>query len=1422
MPSLLLHWRSRTPRSFLDRVSVVLLTLALQPCSTLLAQDHLLPVLHFQRLVMPSSNSVSSRIVRDSLGFVWVGGVNGLERYDGYGFKEYRNIADDPHSLSSSRIHSLLVDTKGRLWVGTTQTGLSLYDRARDRFINFYPYPEDSSPYERRTVYSMMEDHSGNLWLATSPAGVVRVEVPAMTGSSDLDSLARGLHFRRIPLGTPLNKAYDLFEGKDGRILVGSDSGLIILDPVTYALSRPHFTDPLGGRLDSLCVRCILRESDGNIWVGTATHGLFQVEWDTRKVANYRHREGDSLSIKVDDIWDIVEDRRGNLWIGTIKGLDLFSPVAGHCIPYLTFGGIPGGTARIRLSFDRTGTFWVGTEANVYWLSPRSQLFPHFSLRDPDGTPRTFDAIERSLDGNLWCFSVGMLYQIDITTRRIMKSIDVSGGRKPLIIFPSRTRSLLDKRGTFWYAAYDLGLYSVNLASGRIKNYTYESPSGSVNRVRSIVQGSGDSLWIGAVEHGLMKFDPGSGEFLRTRFAYAADVTKDHDGRIWLATEGDGLDMFDPATGTTSHFAHDPSDPRSLSSNPTWSTYEDPSGRIWVGAGNVMNRWDPATRSFTRYPNPAFNDAATAHSLGSDRKGRLWVWYDGGGLSILDPSSGEFTSFGPSNGVCGGVLDMESLDDGRVLLAGLAGVNIVSPDSIDTRRPPPPLVITRMAINDEPVPPAPLLHGSGSLRLSHTQDVVEFEFAATDIDAPQLVQYRYQLEGLEKEWVKPKDRRYVRYTALPPGEYVFRVKATMSRGEWPDQEIALALSIAPPWWRTTWAYAAYVFLFVGLLYGGYRVRLRQVHLQQEVEMEHFQREHLAEVDRLKSRFFANISHEFRTPLTLILGPILKWKEQSHSEERSDEESEQLAKEQILPLRFAQGQNDKSRRELHNDMSMAERNAHRLLRLINQLLDLSKVEAGAMKLRASRMNIVPLVKGIAYSFESSAGIRGVDLDVHAEQEEIGVYCDKDMMEKILSNLLSNAFKFTTEGGRVQVQVSPSPPRPLTKLHEGERGRVGEWVTIAISDTGIGIPADQLDKVFDRFYQVDASQTREHEGSGLGLALVKELVELHHGTIQVESQVGKGTTFTVRLPLGRGHLKDDEIVDVPVAVEPTMREAEGAPTDRAVEGPKEEVESEQSRREKPIVLVVEDNADVRAYIKGYLVPAYQMTEARDGAEGIEKAQEGIPDLIISDVMMPKKDGYEVCRTLKLDEKTSHIPIILLTAKAASENKIEGLETGADDYLIKPFEPKELLARVGNLIDLRRKLRERFSRAVPLKPGEIAVSSLDDVFLRKVMSVVEQHIGDDKFGVEELCREVCMSRVQLHRKLTGLTNQSAGEFIRYIRLHRAMDLLKKNAGTVAEVAYSVGYSDPSHFSTRFREQFGLTPSDVRKNSGGAATGP
>jgi signal transduction histidine kinase/ligand-binding sensor domain-containing protein/DNA-binding response OmpR family regulator len=1373
-------------RRGLRGLTLALLFSSLQP---LAAQQKLLPVLHFNRLSPPnglSTNEIRSRIVRDDKGFVWVGTVNGLERYDGYSAKLYRNISEDPSSLSSSIVMSLFLDSKHRLWAGTWESGLSVYDPSRDRFLNFRPGRDAYPLAQTRPVLSIFEDHSRNIWVGTAYGGLVCVYLPTEhRDSSNLDTLVRQSRFRLYRLGTPLNYVFDLCEREDGRIVVASDSGLLIVDPATHALSRPHLPGLIGRCLDSSRISSLAKDPNGDLWIGTGTEGVFRVDWQSNTVHNYRHRTSDSFSIRSDDIRDIAADRSGNIWIATAKGIDLFSPMTDRTVPYLTSVDLPSGSYRMRLSVDMTGTFWIGTmSSGGYWLSPKSLRMPHYSIGSPGGSTQSFQAIKQLQDGTYWFSSSGAVFHVDSRSMSVLKTIDFLQGKRQTYSTPDRNSTHFDIYGNLWYGTWGLGLYRVNLGSGRVRNYQFESQMSKESTIRSIAQGPGDSLWIAAYGDGLKRFDPASGRFqsvLRDSVTNAVDVMKDKEEKIWIATETDGLVVVDPATGGIQRFQHDSTNLRSLSLDRTRKTYQDPQGRIWISAGNVINLYDPSTKSFERFPNPAFPMNINAKPIGSDMKGRLWVDYTYG-LSVLDPSTGTFRNFDASYGLCGKPVDMKNLEAGRVLLTGVRGMNIFNPDSAGMNPPIPPLVLTRMSINDEPTVPPPVRNGRGFLHLSYPQDVLEFEFACLDMDVPDLIEYQYQLEGLEKQWVKPQNRRFVRYTALPSGDYVFKIKASSTRSEWPDQEIALAVSIAPPFWKTAWAYAAYLSFLIGLLYAGYRVRLRQVQLKQEAEMEHFQAERLAEVDRLKSRFFANISHEFRTPLTLILGPIEK-------------------------LKGRMGD-----KEIGRDLNMMERSARRLLRLINQLLDLSKLESGAMKLRACRMNIVPLIKGVAFSFESSAGIRGVALNVIVHPEEIEAYVDRDMVEKIVSNLVSNAFKFTSNGGNVAVTLTPVPPFD----GRGVSGRKSEGVLeIKVSDTGIGIPADQLDKVFDRFYQIDASQTREQEGSGIGLALVKELVELHHGTIQVESEVGRGTTFTVRLPLGREHLKEDEIVEASVVVAPTLDEGNVAVVGKFVEETKEETPTQSIDADQPIVLVIEDNVDVRSYIKDYLVPHYQIVEARDGAEGIEKAQEIIPDLIVSDVMMPKKDGYEVCRILKKDQKTSHIPIILLTAKAASENKIEGLEIGADDYIIKPFEPKEFLARVNNLIELRRKLRERFSTTAQLKPGEIAVNSMDSVFLKKVMAVVEQHMGNETFDVEEFGREVGMSRMQLHRKLTALTSLSAGEFVRYMRLQRAMDLLRNNTATVSEIAYTVGFGKPSVLAKWFKNQFGVLPSEVRKGA-------
>ncbi|MEZ4886552.1 MAG: ATP-binding protein [Chitinophagales bacterium] len=521
-----------------------------------------------------------------------------------------------------------------------------------------------------------------------------------------------------------------------------------------------------------------------------------------------------------------------------------------------------------------------------------------------------------------------------------------------------------------------------------------------------------------------------------------------------------------------------------------------------------------------------------------------------------------------------------------------------------------------------------------------------------------------------------------------------------------------------------------------------------------------EKRHYEELDQMKSRFFANISHEFRTPLTLVLGPI----------------GEVITKQK----------NDKNKSLLQ----MAEHNAQRLLELINQLLDLSKLEAGKMKLKASEQNLTPLLKGITMSFESYATRKDIRLHFASQKDDVWVYVDVDKIEKIFYNLLSNALKFTNEQGEIAVLMTEQK----------------EWVEIQVQDSGIGISASRLPHIFNRFYQVDNSETREQEGTGIGLALVKELVELHRGKIDVKSTPQKGTTFTLLFHRGKQHLTEHEVVEytsTSINKTPNLIEFSERDSLQLTSNP-----VFRFNKKFPTVLVIEDHADVRAYIKQYLVDSFHILEAINGQDGIEKALEHLPDLIISDVMMPKKNGYEVCQTLKTDQRTSHIPIILLTAKAAQEEKIEGLEIGADDYLVKPFDTQELEVRVRNLIAVRRQLRKSFADAPKIEPEAIQTNSVDKAFLEKICNIIEANLSNEQFSVEMLVEEVGMSRSQINRKLKALTDESANKFIRSLRLQKAAEMLRQKVGNVSEIAFETGFSSTSYFTKCFRDKYGTTP--------------
>ncbi len=646
------------------------------------------------------------------------------------------------------------------------------------------------------------------------------------------------------------------------------------------------------------------------------------------------------------------------------------------------------------------------------------------------------------------------------------------------------------------------------------------------------------------------------------------------------------------------------------------------------------------------------------------------------------------------------------------------------------------------------------------IRLKYDQNDIRLEFVALNYTAPEQNQFEYQLIGYDEDWqstgaVNP----YATYTNLESGEYTFQVRGANNDGHWNLEGTTLSIIITPPWWATLWAYFLYALIVFSIIALIYRFQLNRRLAEAEARR-------LQELDSAKTRLYTNITHEFRTPLTVIEGMA----------DQIREDPKQW---------FGEG------------LDLIKRNNRRLLELVNQMLALRKLESGNMPVQMVHGDVVNYLRYVMESFHAHAESKDIRLHFLCEQEKIDMDYDPEKLQTIVSNLLSNAIKFTPAGGNVYLQV-----RIPTSNH----------LLLSVKDTGAGIPEDQLPHIFDRFYQADSGSTREVEGTGIGLTLTRELVRLLGGDINVDSKSGKGATFTVLLPVTKEVEKVNASETIRPAVQTAAHGAPTAPESNFLEGDKEE---SKPPSDLPRALIVEDNQDVTRYLQACLRGQYHLETADDGQKGIEKAIETIPDIIISDVMMPGKDGYEVCRTLRQDFRTSHIPILLLTAKADRDSKLEGLEQGADAYLTKPFDKTELEVRLRKLIELRRQLQERYGQKSGfLKPGKSpAPADSEDAFLLRLRETVEANISDENYGISELCRDLAFSRTQLHRKLRALTGQSTSHHIRSIRLERARELLETTGLNVSEVAYEVGFSSLSYFSQVFSKYHGRTPTEVRK---------
>jgi signal transduction histidine kinase/ligand-binding sensor domain-containing protein/DNA-binding response OmpR family regulator len=1369
------------------------------------------------------SSSIVTSVLQDYQGFMWFGTKDGLNKYDGYTFTTYRNMPGDSTSLHNNDVTALYEDPSGNLWISTIGGGLNKYNREEDNFISYLPDPNNPESISSAT----MEQTAGYQY-----NGKDILWIGSANGLNKMDIAAQKFkYYPHSDKGHPYTYIETILVDTHGIVWFGcTEEGLYKFDPWTELFINYQHEPGNEHSLSNNTVMSICEDKSGIFWIGTAFGGLNKFDPEKEQFIRYQHDPKNPASLSNNWVHSLYEDREGNLWVGTaMGGLNRFDRENERFIHYQHDPGNPGSISDhtvIGICEDKSGVFWVGTFEGINKFDPGKIQFSEY--KQLPGNPN-------SLSNNyIWS-----LYQSDSKGKKTLwigtkiggfNKLDRSTGTVTHYLYdPDHPKSqsgniisalLEDRSGILWIGTYGDGLLKFDPEKEQFTRYLNDSSTLSNNIIRTIYEDKSGILWIGTQTSGLNKFNRETGVFsVVGSKMLTMQIYEDHLGELWIATFS-GLKKLDRKTEQFTTFWHDPDNPNSISSNQIISIHEDKSGGLWFGTdGGGLNKFNRESGEFIQYTVKDGLPSDVINGILEDKQGNLWLSTNNG-LSRFNSESEQFRNYDVHDGLVGNQFFAGACfkdKDGEMFFGGLKGLNSFYPDRLRDNPYIPNVVITAFQIFNQPVTVKHETAGTkndiytlpknisllNEIELSYKENIFSFEFAALDYRSPQKNRYAYMLEGLEKDWnYTDYTRRYASYTNLDPGDYTFRVKASNNDGLWNDEGIALKVIIIPPWWRTNWAYLVYLLFIIGAIATTWHFQMKRIRLRNELNMKKFEANKLQEVDRMKSHFFANISHEFRTPLTLIVGPV----------------------KQMLSGEFAGN--------FKEQYKMIIRNGERLLQLINQLLDLSKLESGRMKLRASRTDIVPFLKGLVYSFASLAERKKIMMNFKVKEKSLMGYIDCDKVEKIITNLLSNAFKFTPEGGEIVVTLSLrgsdlSEPKPRKEgiawrqsrsyatneiaTSAGRQTRNDKIMQFTISNTGAGIPQDQLQRVFDRFYQVDDGYQKDSEGSGIGLALTKELVEVCHGEIQVSSTPTKETVFTMTLPVSKESFKEEEIVQK-METEDRRPETVIQKPVSSIQYPETSIQHPVSRIKKQVssILIVEDNRDVTRYISGFLQKDYRIISAEEGQAGWQKTLKNYPDLIISDVMMPVMDGFALCKKVKSDQRTSHIPVILLTAKADMESKIDGLEFGADAYVTKPFEARELQVRVKNLIMQRKKLRETFSRMIDVEPNEIAASSLDEQFIKHLLAVFEEHVAESDFSTEDFAREVGMSRMNLHRKLQALTNQSTHAFLRSMRLKRAAQLLQKSAGTVTEIAYAVGFNNLSHFTKIFRQQFGQPPSD------------
>jgi len=1338
---------------------------------------------HFLHLDIKNglSHNQISAIYKDKKGFMWFGTQEGLNKYDGYTFKVFRHDAANPSSLSDDRINNLYEGPGGKLWIDARYI-YNIYDPATEKFernvlqvqkqmgLPFTQYPDlikkdgngnfwyvfnkhqiyicDTSGHrvrfiEHRNTPSFISDnindvepdHRGGMWIMfeTGVLQKINVNTGNVVYTSRLLSHETGYAKRLYRCVADRQDCLWVYEP-------GSGTGIYYLDPVNNKLQ--HFDNKSSTvRLNCNIVNNIVEDNKGIMWVATDHGGINLIDKSTFKVRYIVNQEDDPMSIS-ENSGILYMDDQGIMWFGTYKrGINYYHeniikfPIYRH---YLSVPGSLNYNDVNHFAEDGAGNLWIGTNGGgLFYFNRSTGKFRQYKHEENNANSLSND---------------------------IVISLCVDHEKK------------------LWIGTYFGGLDCFD--GKRFIHYRHNpkhSATVADDRIWSLFEDSSNRLWVGTFQGGLDRFDRETQTFIHyppfqgnsVNSGLISNIFEDKDHNLWFGGYY-GLDVLIKKTGQFIHYIHDPANPNSLVMNNVTSIIQDHRGLMWIGTSDGLNILDTKSRKFYRVSkDDGLPDNMVISDL-EDNRGSMWVSTSQGLSNIVlkpaknRPYTFQFHNFDESDGLQGSEFNPNSCfktRKGELIFGGAAGFNLFDPAKISYDENKPVLVFTDLLMFNKPLSPGDDVNGhvilsrsisaTDAINLKYNENAFSIAFADINYLNSGKTVLQYKLDGFDKVWFNELKAQKATYTNLDPGTYTFKVRAINSAGKPFDRSLKLIITITPPFWKTPLAYTLYLLLVIGaILYARHR-GIKKIENKFALEQERQEARRMHEVDTMKINFFTNISHEFRTPLSLILAPIEKM------------------------LKSADD------RDSQRKLMLVHQNAKRLLNMINQLLDLSKISAHKLDLNLQEGDIIKSIKESCEQFLELAEKKHIKFSFRYVGDAIVVQFDSEKIERILFNLLSNAIKFTPENGLVGVEVA------LISAKESEMS----ILEIKVNDSGIGIAPDMQQKIFERFFQTSMPSSVINQGSGIGLSIVKDFVDLMGGTITIESTPGKGSCFTVCLPFKVSKPVQKIEVDLGDDHEEIIHLSDTTPA---------------KRRDKSIlILVVEDNRDFSNYVRDDLSQFYTVAEAANGKEGWQKALALHPNLIISDINMPESNGIEFCKKIRSDKRTEHIPFILVTAFTAEEQELVGLQTGANDYLTKPFNFDILHSKIKNLLQHQQLVKQTYQKQVAAKASELEIETPDMKFMRKALAVIEKNMSDPSFSVEELSSEMNMSRVTLYKKTFHLTGKAPLDLIKSVRLKRAVQLLKTNQYTIAEIAYQVGYNDPRYFTKAFKSEFAVLPS-------------